>query len=324
MKKVLLFTIIIYSGISLAAQKPDYKLRFDQIFDNREYFSDYGLPQTIFGAALDANLVFEIDSTHEIVTGINYLYEHGSSLLEIPPRLNLYYHYDKNALQMYFGVVSRKYLLDMPLSFLNDTLNYYRPNIEGSLISYSGNLGYIKGFVDWTGRLAENRRERFLIGIDSKIHAGGLFLRGMFLMYHNARGISNLGSFKLQDNGIMSAMAGYSVDDGSFPFDIEASLGILSSYNRIRPGDFVWGKGVISGLDLTYGIFGIKGAYYFGDPIDFAYGDPFYRSGNYGRIDLFADPFKSSKIDSKLGWNFHFVKGEGIHNSQQILISVAF
>ena len=52
------------------------------------------------------------------------------------------------------------------------------------------------------------------------------------------------------------------------------------------------------------------------------YGDPLYRSGNYGRIDLFIDPFKNPRISSKIAWNIHMISGEGVQHSQQILISV--
>ena len=74
---------------------------------------------------------------------------------------------------------------------------------------------------------------------------------------------------------------------------------------------------------MIYG-FGLNGVYYYGTPIQFEYGDPFYRAGNYGRLDFFIDPFSNSKIESKIGWNIHMIPGEGIHHSQQILISVAF
>jgi len=76
---------------------------------------------------------------------------------------------------------------------------------------------------------------------------------------------------------------------------------------------------------MRYKIFGIKGTYYFGDPSPLVYGDPLYTSGNYGRIDLFLDPFrKNPRISSKFAWNFHILPWDGLYHSQQILIQVTF
>jgi len=315
---------MILSGAVASAQLPAYKITFNQIFDNREYFSEYGFPQTIFGARLDAEGIFRIDTTSSFAAGLNYLYENGSSISETLPGVILYYEFSGEKLTMNFGSFPRSDKLNLPEVFLNDTLNYYRPTIEGASISFSGSAGKLQGFIDWTGRVSEKRRESFLAGLVSELYAGRFFVGPSLLMYHNARSYALNDTVHLQDNGIMSLVAGYAYDQPGNPLSLKVSSGIISSYNRFRPEDFSWGKGVISSIKMFYGIFGLKGVYYFGTPIDFEYGDPFYRSGKYGRLDLFADPFRNPKIQSKIGWNLHFVPGEGIHHSQQVLIQVVF
>ncbi|MEX0982015.1 MAG: hypothetical protein WD577_06025 [Bacteroidales bacterium] len=324
MNKITLIAGFLCTPMHAFSQGPGYAVSFHQIFDNREYFSDYGFPQTIFGARLNNSLLFELDTMHSFAAGFSYLYEHGSTIAAVPPQVNLYYSYSAPELNMAFGAFPRNGRLDLPRRFLNDTLNYYRPNVEGAWISFAREPIELSGFIDWTGRVTEERRERFLAGLDSKFSAGGFFLQGTFLMYHNARSYSDDDVVPLQDNGIFSVIAGYARESVAFPFTMETSAGYLSSYNRYRPGDFSIGRGVMYNIDLRYTIFGLDGVYYFGTPIVFEYGDPFYRSGNYGRLDLFADPFSHPRIESRLGWSFHLLPGEGIHHSQQLLINVTF
>lgn len=311
------------SWLTASVSAQEYRFRFDQVFDNREYFSGYGYAQTIFGAGLDASVLFPVDTFHTVAAGFYYFYENGGPLDGVPPKITLYYHYNRENLEMYFGVFPRNGNLQMARSFLNDTLNYYRPNMEGALVSYRGDHGNVDLFCDWTGRVAEDRRETFLVGLTATLNLGAMYLEPSFLMYHNARDLSGLPQPPLQDNGIMSGHIGYRNQPGeAFLYDISA--GLLSSYNRFRPDATVWAAGLNTNFSAQYNIFHLRAVYYVGDPVRFDYGDPFYRSGHYGRADLFVDPFKSKKVSSRLGWSFHYVRGEGIHHSQQILISVSF
>ncbi len=323
-KKIALGIIFLVIFSSLHAQKPEMRFTFDQFFDNREYFSDHAFPQTIFGARLDVQAQFEIDSMHRVAAGINYMYEHGSSLLAIKPIVDLYYNYSGRNLNMTFGSFPRREKLEMPLYFLTDTLNYYRPNIEGALVNYAWNWGEVLTFIDWTGRVSELERETFLLGLDAKLGTQLLHVRPSMIMYHNAQSYYPFDSIPLQDNGIMSLLLGTDLSDKTFFDKLSLSTGYLASYNRFRPDPLHWGRGWVSNLDLGYNIFGIKGVYYYGTPIAFKYGDPFYTSGNYGRLDLFVDPFKHKNVKIRIDWGLHFVAGEGLHHSQQILIKVKF
>jgi hypothetical protein len=322
-KKSLLIIGLAISCLSVRGQRPGYDISFYQIFDNREYFSEYAFPQIIFGARLDASLVFRIDTTHSFAAGLNYLYEHGSSILSAPPQVNLYYAYDTDHLDMAFGSFPRKDRIDMPLVFLTDTLNYYRPNVEGGYIAVETNHLEAYGFVDWTGRVSETTREAFLAGMDATFSFSHFFLNPSFLMYHHARSYDPSDASPIRDNGIFSVLAGTGTGE-SDQFSGRLSAGYIASYNRLRPNDVDRGRGWITNIDLRYTIFGFKGVYYFGTPIVFEYGDPFYQAGRYGRLDFFADPFRMENIDSKIGWNLHFVPGEGVHHSQQLLMCVRF
>ncbi len=324
MKKSLLIIVLAISVLSVRGQRMEHDISFHQIFDNREYFSEYAFPQTIFGARLDASLVFRIDTMHSFAAGLNYLYEHGSSVFSVPPQVNLYYAYRSDHVEMALGSFPRRNRIDMPLVFLTDTLNYFRPNVEGGYFAHFSNFFEVYGFVDWTGRVTTNTRESFLAGMDASFSFSHFFLNSSMLMYHEARSYQRIHASPIRDNGVMALLAGYSVDNQEELRSLKLSAGYMLSYDRLRPSDLEWGRGWIANVDFRYTIVGFKGVYYVGTPVVFEYGDPFYQSGNYGRLDIFADPFRKKNIDSKIGWNFHFVPGEGIHHSQQLIMHVRF
>jgi hypothetical protein len=295
---------------------------FDGIFDNREYFTPYGYHQTIFGARINPGLSFAIDSLQLINVGVNYMYEFGGEFLGVKPQLDLYYSYQGDHLQLRFGSFPRRDVMDYPQLLLNDTLNYYRPNMEGASVYYDWAWGSVHGWVDWMGRETPNIREAILGGFDASFRAGVFYLTTMATRYHLAKTTNPADANTLRDDGSLAGILGADLSRKVVLDELDISTGWVSTYLYDRPADFVWTGGWLSQLDARYGIFGIKGTYYYGDAPPLAYGDPLYKSGNYGRIDLFIDPFKNPRISSKIGWNLHLIPGDGLYHSQQILISV--
>jgi len=304
------------------AQAPKFYLGFDQIFDNREYFTPYGTHQTIFGTRVNPGASLGFDSVHSVKVGINYIFEFGGELLGVMPQLDLYYSYQTEQLKMKFGSFPRRDVMDYPLLLLTDTLNYYRPNMEGASVYYAWAWGSVHGWVDWMGRETPDTREAILGGFDARFRAGVFYLTTMATRYHLARTTDPADVNRLRDDGSLTGIIGADLSDYLVLQKLSISTAWVSTYLHARPADFVWTGGWLSQLDARYGIFGIKGNYYYGDPPPLVYGDPLYKSGNYGRIDLFVDPFKNPRISSKIGWNLHFIPGDGLYHSQQILISL--
>ncbi len=305
------------------AQAPKFYLGFDEIFDNREYFTPYGTHLTIFGARINPGVSFGFDSLHSVNVGINYMYEFGGEFLEVKPQIDLYYSYQTDQLQLRLGSFPRRDVMDYPLLLLTDTLNYYRPNMEGASIYYGWAWGSVHGWVDWMGRETTDTREAILGGFDASFRAGIFYLTTMATRYHLAKTTDPADANYLRDDGSLAGMVGADLSDQLILDEFDISTGWVSTYLRARPADNVWTRGWLSQLDARYGIFGLKGTYYFGDAPPLAYGDPLYRSGNYGRFDFFVDPFKNPRISSKIGWNLHFIPGDGLYHSQHILIAVS-
>ncbi|MCK5135276.1 MAG: hypothetical protein KAR19_05765 [Bacteroidales bacterium] len=315
--------LVFFASLYSTAQTPEFYLGFDQILDNREYFTPYAKHQTIFGARINAGASFSLDSVHSVHAGINYMYEFGGELLGVEPQIDLYYRYKTENLQIYFGSFPRRDLMNYPLFLLTDSLDYYRPNIEGASIRYSWDWGTVHGWVDWTGRASEDTRESILAGIDATFRAGLFYFSPTLTRYHLARSEAADDHNHIRDDGAIMLLAGIDLSD-RIPLDLfNFASGLATTYERTMPSDYLLFNGWFSQLDMKRSIFGIKGIYYLGDSSPLLYGEPLYSSGNYGRLDFFVDPFKNPRISSKFGWNLHFLPGEGILHSQQILIHIS-
>ncbi len=319
----LLLLLLLTRNLTMA-QTPEARFTFDHILDNREYFSDYAWPQTIFGVRLDAQAVFRLDSVHSVGGGLNYMYEFGGAIRDVPLTVDLYYHMDLPNLSLYLGSFPRKGVVEHPLFMLTDTLDYYRPNVEGASVTLKGEWGRFQGWIDWTGRESQVQREQFLAGIDSRINRGIFFLEPSLVMYHNARSLDPGDTEPLQDNGAVSLLGGADLASLARWKELWLATGYAASYNRFRPDPVLWSDGWMIRGAATYTIFALRGVYYNGDPLHVEYGEPFYRSGNYGRIGLFVDPFPNPAFRARLGWNLHMVGGEGVHHSQQLLLTIKF
>lgn len=305
------------------AQKPSFYLGFEQIFDNREYFTDYGYPQTIFGVRINPGAYISFNSKHHIYAGINYMYEFGGSLLGVTPQIDLYYSYQSDQLDLFLGSFPRKERMDYPLILLTDSLDYYRPNMEGASIRYTWSWGTVHGWVDWTGRETEEIRESILAGFDATLVAGEFYLSTIATRYHLARTTASDDLNKLRDDGSLVAMLGVDLSDRFGLDQFDFSSGWVSTYQRDRPVESVWGQGWLTQLDIRKGMFGVSESWYQGDPSPLLYGDRLYSHGDYGRFDFYIDPFRNPRITSKIGWSLHWLPGDGLYHSQQLLIHIS-
>ncbi len=319
----ILCLLMLLSGASSLAQSPRFYLGFDGIFDNREYFTPYSIHQTIFGARINPGVAFQWDTVHQLHVGLNYMYEFGGELLGVLPQIDLYYSYHGEHLKFLFGSFPRRELLDEPLMILTDSLGYYRPNLEGAWIGTRWDWGSVQGWVDWTGRETPETRESILGGASATIRSSLLYLTAGATWYHLAKTTADDDTHHIMDEGSVKVMAGADLSDRTVLDRLKLTTGWVATHARTRPAPTAWFHGWLSLLEVQYRIGGIKGSYYLGDPSPLSYGDRLYGSGNYGRLDLFIEPFSTERISARVSWNLHLLPGDGLYHSQQILIQVS-
>ena len=308
--------------LHVKSQTFEWRTGFHGFFDNREYFNQYTNDQTMFGSRVYAEAGVSLDDHNHIMAGLSYLYEFGSKGDLIAPDIILYYHANKGPLNFFLGAFPRKELIDQPLMLLTDTLNYYRPHAEGMFLEFRKPWGYQNIWIDWTGRQTNSRRETFLIGGTGHIGKGVLFYEHHFNMYHYAAPAIAVPNDHLRDNGGLTAVCGLNLS-AKLPVDSAfISSGIGLSFDRIRNVyDFKTPVGWYSELGAEYKGFGIHGTSYLGDSHTIIYGDKFYSSDSYQRIDLYFIRNQSKRISGKLQFSFHIVPGI-IDYSQMLVIWV--
>jgi len=307
----------------VTGQELEWALGLDGFLDNREYYNSVQYPQTIFGSRAWLELGGSIDQVHRLRAGLNYMYEFGSSFNAIKPSPVLYYQLDYHQFEFYIGAFPRRNLLDYPLALLTDTLNYYRPNMEGMYLVYNYNWGYENVFIDWTSRQTDTDFEQFMFGFSGKLNYGIFFTTHHFLMGHFAQPLIPPPDFHIRDNGGFDLNVGVDFSELTFFDTLNMSGGVLVSLDRIRGVYEGWETpaGFIGQANVSYKGVGLRGTYYRGQGHEFLYGDSFYKAKNYGRMDISWQPFNKSNISAKIVFCIHFIE-HSIDYSQQVLVSI--
>ncbi len=323
MKNILLLLLCLVS-MNTMAQKLEYSATFEGIGDNREYFSRKAKSQTILGARGAFEIGTSIDE-HKIRGGLSELYEFGSEIDFHQPKLILYYQLDKEKTNFYFGSFPRRNLIDFPLAMLTDTLLYYRPTIEGMYGEVEWAWGKQNGFVDWTIRQTDVKRENFMAGLSGEIFYKNLFFQNYILMYHDAGPGINIEGDHIKDYMGHLFMGGYRLTKET---DLEASIkgGLLTSLFRIRSvtDGYIKNQSFYSELLVKYKNYGIKSTLHAGEGHHFKYGDTFYAQESYWRTDLNWFFIQHKNVQGKFNLSFHLVNGNDLDQSQQLSIIYRF
>ncbi len=317
MKHVLLI-LLAFISLSGKAQKPEVKFTFEGIGDNREFHNGKSKSQTILGTLGSVEVGTSVDR-HGIYAGVSELYEFGSNLSFHRPRLILYYDYEGDNQSFRFGSFPRRGTIDFPLAMLADTLQYFRPLIEGMAGKLSGAWGHQMAFVDWTGRQTAKVRESFMAGTSGEIRIKKWFLRNYLLMNHLAHTEGNVNGDHIRDHLGYSLLTGVVLgSENSFHGWLKG--GILNSIYRERSvtDGFVTRYSFLFEGMGQYKNYSLKSTLHSGEELQFAMGDPFYRFKGYLRTDIVWYFINSVKVKGKINWSLHLVNWEQLDQSQQL------
>ena len=309
-----LFVIISVTGV---AQNFEGNINLHTFADNREYMKSNRFSQTIFGARLSPELGLLLDSVHRIRVGFNALHEFGSPEFTATIDPVIYYQYQKDNWNFYMGAFPRHQLLDdYPRAIFNDTLTYYRPNVEGMLVKLNTSLGHQTVWIDWTSRQTDTARETFLFGLSGRYQKGIFFTSHYAMMFHNAGpGISIPGDH-IQDNGAAALKIGVDLSHRTALDSLTFSTGGLMSFERTRSiGDWETPVGLLIEMHAGHKRFGLTNSLYLGEGHNLIYGDRFYTARRYNRTDLSYTPIRYKNIEGKFVLSFHFL--EQVIDSQQ-------
>ncbi|MGV3763775.1 hypothetical protein [Parapedobacter sp.] len=313
-RRVFFLSAALLSILVTRAQDIGWDVYFHGFADNREYAHSGRYSQSILGVSIAPEVYFSIDSSHFLHVGANYMHEFGSRGNKTDRILpTIYYNYRRRGHNFYIGMFPREGLLSgYHRAILNDTLRYYRPNVEGLLWRYSRNNSYQQLWIDWTSRQTAIDREQFLAGMSGHIRMGLAYFSHQITLWHNARskGDHETERNPIRDNGAAMVKFGAALSSISFLDSLDVSGGGLVAYDRLR-GVYDWRipKGFIAELYAEYRKVFVANSFYAGESLPIVYGDRFYTASRYNRIDLGWKPLQYKGLEGRFTLSFHFTPG---------------
>lgn len=323
MKKLLtiLFISVTFLGKS---QNFEYQVLFEGLGDNREFFNDYGYPQTILGTRVAAE-VGVLSGNHKIRMGFSYLYEFGSEVDAQKPKPTIYYQFSNSKTEFLFGAFPRRDKIDFPLAMLTDTFLYYRPNIEGLFGKYNWKWGWQSSFIDWLQHQTDVDKEMFTAGLSGEMFAGNFFIEDFLLMTHIATPSIRIKGDCIEDFIGFSLRAGIRTKDNA-NFKGYLKAGILTSIFRDRgvSNGFITKNSFFAEAFGQWKSFAIKSTLHTGEGHRFAFGDNFYRANDYLRTDMIWYFLDKEKLKGHFNWSLHVIDWHELNNQQQLSIIYVF
>lgn len=322
--KKLLVIIFGFSALWATAQNFEYEVLFEGIGDNREFFNDYGYPQTILGTrtAFEGGVTAD---NHQLRLGFSYLYEFGSQPDAQKIKPTIYYQFGNHNIDFLFGSFSRRDKIDFPLAMLNDTLLYYRPNIDGMYGKYKWEWGWQNGFIDWVSRQTEVNSEIFTAGFSGEIFVKNFFLQNYILMTHDAIPSIRTPDVHIEDYLGFALQAGIRTNKNS-AFAGYIKAGVLGSTFRQRSvtDGYVNAASFFAEAKGKYKKLGFKSVLSSGASQKFAYGDRFYRAKNYWRTDAIWYMINHEKVKGTFNLSFHIIDWNDLDMQQQLSVIYVF
>ncbi len=312
--KIILVQLLILLNILSSTSESDaqdfiWDAGLNTFFDNREYYNDYVESQTMFGIRPFASVGFSLYENYSISAGLDALYEFGSTIDQGSISPIVYFQYRKNPLIFLMGSFHRKNLAKLPNVLQTDTIQYYRPTIEGIFLELRKSWGFQNIWLDWTSRQTENNREVFIIGGTGGLQRSLFYYKHDFIMTHYALPANSQVGDHIRDNGGFYARIGVYNPNAQVLDSLSFSTGYTMSYDRFRGiYDFDIRSGSLSEFYIQYKGFGIKSILYLGEGQVQIEGDPLYSASIYNRNDFFWKIFKKDNIEGKVEFSLHIIE----------------
>ncbi|GAC1313983.1 MAG: hypothetical protein NVSMB24_38050 [Mucilaginibacter sp.] len=281
--------------------------------DDHEYDALIPLRKTISGTRTAIDIGYNVDSLNHFIVGTNTLHEFGAKPYFLTPNPVAYYRYTGRHWLFNAGEFPRQYLLTQyPRALLNDTMQYYRPNVEGLLLRNKSKYGYETGWIDWISRQTPTQRNQFMAGELGTIipfpgHA--LYISHYFLFEHNAGSKSDTAA-NIQDSGGGQIRFGLDFSHLTIFDSLKFEVGGMGTAHRTRSlYQFQISRGFVASVYMSYQRFSIFNEFYKGDPNYLTFADPFYSKRIYNRLDLIYSAFTGRHLKGQFILGLHQSSG---------------
>ncbi len=298
-----------------------YDVDFTTYFDNREYNGHYNHSQTIFNFRLTPSVGVgfkdHLGGYHSVQAGVSYTQPMGGDWKDVRFDPLAYYQLQYKGFGFAMGAIPyTQRFFKLPEYLMYDSIAYYRPQIQGALIQYASDKGFVEAMLDWRGLQTSKRREMFRIAINGEFQHKCLALGGIAYLNHKANYADPTPREGVNDDIYLNPYVG-----GNFgrltPLDtLSIRAGYIWGYQNDRPNnDLQLQHGGLVEVMLSWRFLGLRNTTYFGENqmphypqfgADLNQGDPFYQSTFYNRTDLILNIYKTSFVHCFFSWNMHY------------------
>ncbi|MDB5006834.1 MAG: hypothetical protein JWQ84_189 [Mucilaginibacter sp.] len=317
MIKKIYFTILISVITTAAALAQTVDINFNGLgfLDNREYKDFIPRSRTYSGTRTALDFGINIDSLNHFVVGVNAMHEFGAIPFYIKVDPIAYYKFESKTWLFDAGEFPRAGLIDnFPRALLNDTLMYYRPNVQGLLARYHTDHFMQTGFIDWLSRQTQTQREQFIFGEEGKYRpslSGPFYISHFAFLMHDAGAEVLLPGDHINDNGGAEIKLGLDFTHKQHLLDsLSFEAGGLVSFQRERGiNGFKTPIGFVADAFGSYGRFSVFNELYAGQGSYIGYGDAFYERKFYDRLDLIFNTFAAKGLKGQFVLSIHKTPG---------------
>ena len=317
MIKRLYFIIFVFAitTTSVLAQSVDVHFNGLGFMDNREYKDFVERSRTYSGTRVALDFGLNLDSLNHFVVGVNGIHEFGAMpfFLNVVPVF--YYKYESKNWLFNAGEFPREGVIsNYPRALLNDTLRYYRPNVEGLLARYQNEHFTETGWIDWVSRQTDVDREQFLFGFEGRYRPntyGPFYVSHYVFLMHDAGAAVLLPTDHIGDNGGIQVRLGLDFSKKQHTLDsLSFEAGVMVSLERIREvNNLQTPTGFVASAFASRGRFSVFNEFYAGQGSHITYGDAFYEKKFYNRLDLMYAPFLFNRIKGQFIFSIHKTPG---------------
>jgi hypothetical protein len=329
-----IFIFFIFICADSFSQEKIWKLDVFNFLDNSEFGrSALKIPQTMAGVIVAPEAGLGWDSVHKVIIGVNLMHEYGSidAIDKFYP--TAYYEYYRESRKFIIGAFPRIDAIEKyPRLFFQDSISYYRPNINGTFFEYRQDQSYINIWLDWTGRQTSTVNEAFFIGISGRITRDIFYLQDFGYMFHFAEKKDPLVEEALHDNMLNLISLGTDLSERTGLKKLEANAGWVLGLERARLDNTGWImlNGLLIETKVEYKRFGLFNTFYAGDGLMYYYeqygnklywGDPVYRAKIYNRSDFYVNLLDSRRVNIEFTYSLHFLENR-MYNQQMLKVIV--
>ena len=313
------------SFIHVSSQDVLWKAGVYTFFDNTEFaHSKIQMPQTMAGIHLTPEIGLQWNENHHFFVGLDAMHEFGSDKAVDFFDPIAYYEFTGKPFRFLAGAFPRKQALDKyPRLFFQDSIQNYRPMINGIFWEYNSGGSYMNVWLDWVNRQTYTKREAFFLGWSGKYNHHVFYGQHFGYILHFSTTMNPEIDEALHDNILTLTSLGVDLSSKSNFEQLEANIGWAVGMERDRDiGEWNSPQGLLSEIKVEYKGLSLYNTFYKGQRQqifhdiygrELYWGDPMYRSTVYDRADFSILFYKSDVVNIKMSWSLHFAEKTTYH-----------